>query len=283
STGRDIKFDLNRTEGFRNFCNKIWNASRYVLMNTEEKGIAFNQAQQDAIRAANQFSLADRWILSRFQRTVQQVHEQMASYRFDLVSQAVYDFFWNEYCDWYLELSKPVLWDESASPAQKNATRWTLLSVLEQSLRLAHPLMPFITEEIWLKAAPMLGISSDSIMLQAWPEQVPNASNAEVEAEITWLQGLITAIRNIRGELNVSPAKTIPVLLNKAGEQDRAWLDQNRQALRKLAKLDSIECLEPGASVPPAAMQLSGALEILVPLAGLVDVKAETARLAKEI
>src|SRR5690606_5970812 len=145
------------------------------------------------------------------------------------------------------------------------------------------PLMPFITEEIWLKAAAMLGITSDSIMLQAWPEQVASAADAGMEAEIAWLQGLITAIRNIRGELNVSPAKTIPVLLNKAGVQDRAWLEQNQQTLRKLARLESLECLEPGASVPPAAMQLSGALEILVPLAGLVDVKAETARLGKEI
>jgi len=276
STGRDINFDMGRMEGYRNFCNKIWNAARYVFMQTE--------ACVPTLPAdITHYSRADLWIQSRFQAALKNVEESMAQYRFDLVSQAVYEFFWNEYCDWYLELSKPVLWDENASAEHKNATRYTLLSVLEQSLRLAHPLIPFITEEIWQKAAPMLGINDETIMLQAWPELFATSSDTAVEAEIDWLQKVILAIRNIRGELNISPAKAITVLLHKGKVTDRCYLDTNRQTLQKLAKLDSIDWLDPGTVVPPAAMQLAGELEILVPLAGLIDVKAETVRLGKEI
>ncbi|HHX83064.1 MAG TPA: valine--tRNA ligase [Pseudomonadaceae bacterium] len=276
STGRDINFDMGRMEGYRNFCNKIWNAARYVFMQTETD-------VPTRPSAAAHYSRADLWIQSRFQTALAKVDEQVAQYRFDLVSQAVYDFFWNEYCDWYLELSKPVLWDEKASAEQKNATRYTLLSVLEQSLRLAHPLMPFITEEIWLKAAPLLGIEGESIMLQAWPQADGSQQDSQVEAEIAWLQGVILAVRNIRGELNISPAKAIPLLLAKTSAQDLAWLESNRQTLQKLAKLESIVCLQADEELPPAAMQLSGELEILVPLAGLIDVKAESARLNKEV
>jgi valyl-tRNA synthetase len=276
STGRDINFDLGRMEGYRNFCNKIWNAARYVFMNTESEPLTKPAHEGD-------YSLADLWIQSRFQAALVKVRDNMAAYRLDLVSQAVYDFFWNEYCDWYLELSKPVLWDDKASAAQKNATRYTLLSVLEQSLRLAHPLIPFITEEIWQKAAPLLGIKGDSIMLQAYPELDANAQRPAVEAEIAWLQRAILALRNIRGELNISPAKAIPVLLGKGNAQDRLLLDANRQALGKLAKLDSLRWLEANETAPAAAMQLAGDMEILVPLEGLIDLSSERARLQKEL
>ena len=286
STGRDIKFDLNRTEGFRNFCNKIWNASRYVLMNTEEKGIAFDQAQQDAIRAADQFSLADRWITSRFQRTVQQVHEQMAAYRFDLVSQAIYDFFWNEYCDWYVELSKPVLWDDENHPEQARSARLTLLSILEGSLRLAHPLMPFITEEIWQRIAPLLDRkpSQDaSLMNQAYPQVDAALIDEAAETDIDWVKGIIIGVRNIRGEMDIAPGKAIPVLLRNGSAEDQRRLQENRLFLIKLAKLADIRWLDAGEEPPMAATQLYGEIEILVPLAGLIDKAAEAARLEKEI
>jgi valyl-tRNA synthetase len=274
STGRDINFDLGRMEGYRNFCNKIWNAARYVFMNTEAHAVSKPADEGD-------YSRPDLWIQSRFQQALKAVNAGITAYRFDLVSQAIYDFFWNEYCDWYLELSKPVLWDANASPAQQNATRYTLLNILEQSLRMAHPLMPFITEEIWLKAAPMLGIRGKTIMLQPYPAEDDAVIAGDVDAEIEWLKHVIIAIRNIRGELNISPAKVIPVLFDKGSDNDRVLLTRHQQSLQKLAKLESIIWLQTEA--PPAAMQLAGNMEILVPLAGLIDVKAEQARLQKEI
>ncbi len=287
STGRDIKFDLNRMEGFRNFCNKIWNASRYVLMNTEEKGIVFHTAKQEALREQNYFSLADRWIMSRFQRTVAQVHEHMAQYRFDLMSQAIYDFFWNEYCDWYLELSKPVLWDEENHPDHAQTTRLTLLSVLEASLRLSHPLMPFITEEIWQRVSPLLDMRGNdeekSLMMQSYPQVDSALIDEQAEADIDWVKGIIVGIRNIRGEMDISPGKAIPVLLRNGSQDDQRRLDENRLFLTKLAKLKDITFLAATDEAPMSATQLHGDVEILVPLAGLIDKEAEAARLEKEI
>ena len=276
STGRDINFDMGRIEGFRNFCNKIWNAARYVLMNTEEQGCSKPENDAD-------YSQADRWIQSRFQSTLKAVHESMAAYRLDLVSQAIYDFFWNEYCDWYLELSKPVLWDEEASEAQKNATRYTLLNILEQSLRLAHPFLPFITEEIWHKVASLLKISGEIIMLQPYPETDDSVINAEVDMEIDWVKGVIEAVRNIRGEMNISPARAIPVLLSKGSNQDKSIFGSSRQFLIKLAKLDSIDWLDDPTQAPLVSTQLVGTMEVLVPMADLIDVSAEKERLSKEI
>ncbi len=250
STGRDINFDMGRMEGFRNFCNKIWNASRYVFMNTEE------QIPTKPEKVEN-YSQADLWIQSCFQKTLQKVELGMETYRFDLVSQAIYDFFWNEYCDWYLELSKPVLWDDKASEEQKNATRFTLLNVLEQSLRLAHPFLPFITEEIWQKVAPMLNIQGKSIMLQPYPAQESSVIDTGVDAEIEWVKGVIIAIRNIRGEMNISPAKAIPVILNKGKKTDQQYLESNSQFLSKLAKLESISWLENPDDAPLASTQAS--------------------------
>jgi valyl-tRNA synthetase len=287
STGRDIKFDLNRMEGYRNFCNKIWNASRYVLMNTEEKGIIFHQGKQEALRKQNYFSLADRWIMSRFQRTVQQLHEHMAVYRFDLLSQTLYDFFWNEYCDWYLELSKPVLWDEENHPDHAQTTRLTLLSVLESSLRLCHPLMPYITEEIWQRVSPLLDLRTEgedkSLMMQSYPMQDASLIDEQAEADIDWVKGIILGIRNIRGEMDIAPGKAIPVLLRNGSSEDHRRLEENRLFLIKLAKMADIRFLESDETAPMCATQLHGNIEILVPLAGLIDKAAEAARLEKEI
>jgi len=277
STGRDIIFDLGRIEGYRNFCNKIWNASRYVLMNSEQKTL-----DHDAIRE-QRLTVADRWILSRLNQAVAEVHQGMAGYRFDLVSQAIHSFFWDEFCDWYLELSKPVLWDEEENPAQAQATRMVLLTVLEQSLRLLHPFMPFISEEIWQRIAPLLGVEGATVMLQPYPLAEATARDEQAEAEVTWLKGVIVAIRNIRGEMDISPARAIPVLLRNGSDDDRALLQRNQAYLTRLAKLESIQWLEAEAQPPAAATQLLGEMEILVPLAGLIDVAAEVTRLEKEI
>ena len=285
STGRDIKFDLGRMEGFRNFGNKIWNASRYVIMNTEEKGVQFTAADVASLKDDKHLSLADRWILSRLQQTIGQVHEHMANYRFDLMSQVIYDFFWNEYCDWYVELSKPVLWDADNQPEKARAARLTLLTVLETSLRMLHPLMPFITEEIWQKVATLLDMdtATTSIMLQAYPQADQSLINTAAEADIDWVKGVIVGVRNIRGEMNIAPGKTFPALLNKVTAEDERRLNENLQFLLKLSKLSSLTVLKEGDAVPVSATQLYQDMEILVPLADLIDKNAELARLEKEI
>ncbi len=230
-----------------------------------------------------ELSLADRWIIGRLQETITAVDKGVAAYRFDLVSQALYEFIWNEYCDWYLELSKPVLWDDQAPDAAKRGTRRTLVTVLEAFLRLLHPLMPFITEEIWQTAAPLAGKSGDTIMLQPLPHAdvalVDHAANGDIE----WLKAVIVGIRNIRGEMNVPPGREIPVYLRNGDSTDEARLAQNSQYLKKLAKLERIEWLRAGDEAPVAATALAGDLEILVPMAGLIDTSAEVARLEKEI
>jgi len=276
STGRDIKFDLGRTEGFRNFCNKIWNAARYVLMNSEGKIIPAELSLEHC-------SIADRWIISRFNQTSAQVAEGMENYRFDLVSQALHEFIWNEYCDWYVELSKPVLWDEEANPKTAQTTRLVLLSTLEKSLRLLHPFMPYITEEIWQKVAPLVSNTGESIMTQAYPGPNLDSSDKEAEDHIEWLKGVILAIRNIRGEMDISPAKSINVILRNGSPQDQKKLEDYRPYLQKLAKLKTIVWLAEGQEAPAAATQLFKELEILVPLAGLIDVEVEITRLSKEI
>ena len=277
STGRDIRFDIGRIEGFRNFCNKIWNAARYVLMNCEGQDCGF------AGDATVEFSLADRWISGKLLATTAEVHKGIANYRFDLVSQALYEFVWNEYCDWYLELSKPVLWDDSGSEAAKRGTRQTLITVLEQTLRLLHPLMPFITEEIWQTVAPIAGKTGPTIMLQPYPEAGEKGVDSAVNADIEWLKGVILGVRNIRGEMNIPPGKALPILLRNGDQRDRQRLTDNAQYLRKLAKLESAEWLEAADEAPVAATALVGELEILVPMAGLIDRDAELARLSREI
>jgi len=276
STGRDIKFDMGRVEGFRNFCNKIWNAARYVLMNTEGKDCGVNNEPVE-------LTLADRWIISRLQHAEQEVTRMLEQFRFDLAAQAIYEFIWNEYCDWYLELSKPVLWDESAPAERQRGTRRTLVRVLEAALRLAHPFMPFITEEIWQRVAPLAGKQGDTIMLQPYPEADASSVDQQALADIEWLQGVIIGVRNIRGEMDISPAKPIPVLFRNGNAEDKRRLEENSRFLKTLAKLESIQWLEAGDEAPPAATQLAAGMEILVPMAGLIDKDAEIARLSKEI
>ena len=277
STGRDIKFDIGRIEGYRNFCNKIWNAARYVLMNCENEDCG---TQNDS---TVELSLADRWIISKVQETTEEVTRAVSNYRFDMASQALYEFIWNEYCDWYLELSKSVLWDDDASHEAKRGTRQTLIRVLEIWLRMLHPMMPFITEEIWQSVGPLAGKLGPTIMLQPYPE--PNEHDIDLRAneDIEWLKVVIEGVRNIRGEMNIPPGKELSVLLRKGDENDRLRLSKNSQYLRKLAKISHIDWLAADDAVPLAATALAGELEILVPMAGLIDKDAEINRLNREI
>ena len=277
STGRDINFDVGRIEGFRNFCNKIWNAARYVLMNCEDQDCGQNSTSD------YELSLADRWIISRLQQAESTVAEAIANYRFDLASQAIYEFIWSEYCGWYLELSKPVLWDDNASPALKKGTRRTLIRVLETTLRMAHPLMPFITEEIWQQIKVLAGAEGDTIMLQPYPEADHNLIDNEAISDIEWLKSVIVGIRNIRGEINIPPGKMLPVYFNNGSKEDQRRLDANHQFLAKLAHLESITWLKPEEEAPMSATALVGDMEILVPMAGLIDKEAEITRLNKEV
>ncbi len=277
STGRDIKFDMGRVEGYRNFCNKLWNATRYVLMNTEEHDCGQDGSED------YELSLADRWIISRLQEAEKAVTLALDTYRLDLATQALYEFFWNEYCDWYLELSKPILWDDNASVAQKKGTRRTLIRVLETTLRLAHPLIPFITEEIWQRIKPLAGAGGDTIMLASYPVADDSKIDAGSVADIEWLKAVIMGVRNIRGEMNISPGKSIPLYLQHGDSEDRRRLQDNRRFLSKLATLEDIVWLDPDDEAPVSATALAGQLELLVPMAGLIDQDAELARLEKEV
>ena len=277
STGRDINFDVGRIEGFRYFCNKLWNASNYVLMNTEGQDCGQDGSDDYTL------SLADRWIVSRLQEAEKAVREGMETYRLDLASQALYDFIWKDYCDWYLELTKPVLWDDNASTQLKKGTRRTLIRVLETTLRLAHPLMPFITEEIWQRVKPLAGVEGETIMLAQYPTPDDAKIDNQAVADIEWLKGVILGVRTIRGEMNISPAKQLEVFITNADANDQRCLTENNQFLTKLASLESAVYVADASTLPPTATSLVGSLEVHVPMAGNIDKDAELARLDKEI
>ena len=274
STGRDIRFDMARTEGYRNFCNKLWNAARYVLMNTEEHDNGLSDAPCT-------YTQVDHWIISRLNQVTTTTCHAIDNYRFDLAAQALYEFTWNEYCDWYLELVKISL--QSDDEALQRGTRKTLLTVLETLLRLAHPLMPFITEEIWQRVAPLAGIHADTIMLQAYPIADESLINESAVTEINWVMSFILGVRRIRGEMNIAPGKPLPVLLQNGSVNDQAFLNKNRVYLQKIGRLESITWLDNEESTPESAIALVGEMKILIPMAGLIDKDAELARLEKEI
>ena len=278
SNGRDINFDMGRIEGYRNFCNKIWNAARYVLMHTEEKDCGQSGG-------AMELTAADRWILSRLQETTKTAEAAIKGYRLDHMANAIYDFSWNEYCDWYLELSKTVLFDDNASEEIKRGTRHTLVHVLETILRLAHPTMPYITEEIWQRIAPLAGIDvtdTASIMLQAYPEYNEAKFDKASIDEVEWIKNFIIGIRQIRSGMDIKPSKELPVLLQNGSDADKVLFETHENYLKKLAKLESITWLSAGDDAPESATALVGKMKLLIPMAGLIDKDAELKRLNKE-
>ena len=277
STSRDINFDMGRVEGYRNFCNKIWNASRFVLMNTET---------EDTGRDGGELvlSLADKWIWAQFQQTLVEFEKAISEYRFDIAAQTVYEFTWNQFCDWYLELTKPVLNNDEATEAEKRGTRHTLINVLESLLRLLHPLMPFITETIWERVAPLSALEfkdGDSIMVQPFPSVDAAKQDEQVLSDIEWVKRFIVGIRNIRGEMDIAPSKPLPSLLRNVSSEDERRLSISRTFIDRLARLESVTVLKAGEEAPASAAALVGEMEILIPMAGLIDKEAELARIAK--
>ncbi len=282
TTGRDVVLTMERIEGYRNFCNKLWNAARYVLMNTEG---------QDCGQSGGEAELnnADHWIISRLQETERSVCNAMEAYRFDHMAQAIYEFTWNEYCDWYLELSKPVLTNPDSSTEAQRGTRQTLIHVLEALLRLAHPLLPFITEEIWQRIAPLAGVtannrpSTDTIMLQPYPQADDTLIDPVAMEEIDWVKNFILGVRKIRSSMDIKPGKLLPVLLQNGSEGDKNRLEDNLHYLKTLGRIESVEWLSTKDEAPESATALVGEMKILIPMAGLIDKEAEEARLNKEI
>ena len=276
STGRDINFDLGRIEGYRNFCNKLWNAARYVLMNTEGKDCG--QHDGDVLLSA-----ADRWIVSLLQQTEQEVVKGIESYRFDLAAQAIYTFIWDEYCDWYLELSKPVLTNPESTDAALRGTRKTLVQVMETVLRLIHPLTPYISEEIWQRMAPLAGVEGDTIMRQPYPEADTGKIDPDAISEIGWIKGFIIGVRKIRSGMNIDPRKMLPVLLQGGSPEDKERLDNNLHYLTSVGRIESATWLNDDDEAPESSTALVNNMKLLIPLAGLIDKEAEAARLAKEL
>jgi valyl-tRNA synthetase len=290
--GRDIKFDLGRVDGYRNFCNKLWNAARYVLMNTEGQECAAHGrasvAEGRTPEATGQsgerlLNAADRWILSRLEQVTAEVETAFRDYRFDLAAQALYGFTWNEYCDWYLELSKAVLTDTNADPAALRGTRHTLVNVLETLLRLLHPLMPFITEEIWQRVAPLAGKAGATVTREPYPRADAARVDAAAIGEMQWVMAVITGVRSIRSARDIAPSRALPVLLAEGSEADRACLERNRHYLAALVRAESLTWLEAGEPAPESAMELVGRMKVLVPLGAFIDKQDELARLKREI
>jgi valyl-tRNA synthetase len=275
STGRDINFDLKRIEGYRNFCNKLWNAARYVLINTEAEDCGQQGGEIE-------LSGADRWIVSLLQTTTQQVIDNTRHYRLDLTAQGIYSFIWDEYCDWYLELSKPVLNNPDASEAARRGTRQTLVRVLETVLRLAHPIVPFISEEIWQRVAPLAGVKGETITHQRYPQSDDSLLDQAAMDEMEWVKQFVLGVRKIRSGMNIDPRKPLPALLQNGSEQDRQRLQANRHYVESLARVASIQWLQ-HQDAPESATALIGDMKLLIPMAGLIDKEAEQTRLNKDL
>ena len=288
SQGRDLAFDLKRIEGYRNFCNKLWNAAKFISGHVD--------CSED-LAGESRDSPADRWIRSIARPLAATAHAALANFRFDLYANAVYEFAWHEYCDWYVELTKPVLFDAAAHPAEARAAKKTLLEMLEFLLRVAHPIVPFITETLWRQIAPLTGASGDTIMRARFPSADDQPADPAAEAAIEWLKSVVAAIRNLRGELKVAPGTVVELLLDGGGEADRRWLRETGALLARLAKVGTVRWLGDDEEPPPAAVQIvggasagavfgdaaSGLLKVMVPMAGLIDAGAERTRLDKAI
>ena len=274
STGRDINWDMKRLEGYRNFCNKLWNASRFVLMNTEGQDCGFNGGEMT-------LSLADRWILAEFNQTIKAYREALDSFRFDIAAGILYEFTWNQFCDWYLELTKPVM--NGGTEAELRGTRHTLVTVLEGLLRLAHPIIPFITETIWQRVKVLCGITADTIMLQPFPQYDASQVDEAALADTEWLKQAIVAVRNIRAEMNIAPGKPLELLLRGCSADAERRVNENRGFLQTLARLESITVLPADDKGPVSVTKIVDGAELLIPMAGLINKEDELARLAKEV
>jgi valyl-tRNA synthetase len=267
---RDLRFDMTRVEEYRNFCNKLWNAARFVLMNAESQEIRAESAG---------LSLADRWIRSRLKVMLTRIESGFAEYRLDMVANALYEFTWHEYCDWYLEFSKAVLQSDSALPSAKAGARFTLITTLEALLRALHPIAPFISEEIWQRVRPIVGAVGDSIMQTQFPPAASMSADSDAEAQMRWVMDFILGIRQIRGEMDIPPSRKLPVILQNAGVEDLEYLKRNEHYLTRLAGIEAPRALE--GEAPISAVALLGSMEILVPMAGLIEPDAELERLSK--
>ncbi|EQA5334534.1 TPA: valine--tRNA ligase [Proteus mirabilis] len=274
STGRDINWDMKRLSGYRNFCNKLWNASRFVLMNTEDQDCGYQGGEMT-------FSLADRWILAEFNNTIKAYREALDNYRFDIAAGILYEFTWNQFCDWYLELSKPAV--HKGNDAQKRAARHTLIEVLEGLLRLAHPIIPFITETIWQRVKEVKGIEGETIMLQAFPEFDASLVDEQALNDLEWIKEVIVAVRNIRAEMNIAPGKPLDVILRGADETAKRRVSDNIGFLKAMGRLADIRPLAEGEVAPLSVTKLVSGAELLIPMAGFIDKDAELARLDKEL
>ncbi|MCF6775025.1 valine--tRNA ligase [Thiotrichales bacterium 19X7-9] len=275
STSRDINFNVNRMEGYRNFCNKLWNAARFVMMNVESKTIAKKNT-------AMKLGICERWIWHKFNEVVAEAHRHIAQYRFDLLAQVLYEFIWNQYCDWYVELAKTSLNSDSVTEKDKESIRYTLVYILEQSLRLLHPVIPFITEEIWQQFKPLTEIVSGNLIQQKYPYYQNELVDEDADKVIHWLKRVVTEIRTIRAQMNVKPSKSISLVFKGASEMDKAYAEINEYLIKSLAKIDNIHFAETDEEIEASASGLVGKLELHIPLAGLIDVKAETDRLMNE-
>lgn len=275
STRCDINFEMSRIQGYRNFCNKIWNAARFVIMNTKGKNLNSKKPLT--------YNIVDRWIQSCLQQAIKEARKALDHYRFDLLAQILYEFVWNEYCDWYVEFAKCVLYNKNIKPSQQRGTQITLLEILESLLRLLHPLMPFITEEIWHTVAPLVDKNGNSIMIEPYPECNKSKLDKEANTEIEWLKNLITVIRTLRAEMNLSPAKSITVIFNKGEDSDKKRLQNTEQYIKSLGKITQWQWANTNEPLPLSTTDIIGNLEIHVPLAGLILKDIELTRLKKEI
>lgn len=274
STGRDISWDMKRLDGYRNFCNKLWNASRFVIINMPEIALLSAPDMQH-------YSLPDRWILHEFNQTIRAFKDAIEQFRFDIATQILYDFTWNQFCDWYLELTKPIL--NGDNELQKQATRYTLIHTLESLLRLAHPIIPFITETIWQQLKPFVGITADTIMLQPVPTEHPTRQDDHAKHDIEWIKSVIVAVRNIRAEMNISPNKALELIIKDGDDTVTRIMNENTLLIQSLAKLKSIKHIGANEETALSVTKLVKGAELLVPMAELIDKHAEIERLTKEI
>ena len=272
--GRDIRFDIGRIDGYRNFCNKIWNATRFVLMNIESQKIDINNNKKT-------FGLTERWITSQLSKTLNATQEGIKTYRFDLASQALYEFVWNEYCDWYLEFSKSTLNDKAKSEEEKRGTLYTLVYVLEALVRSLHPFMPFITEELWHRVAPILDKNSETIMLESYPSESEFKKDEKADQEIEWIKSFIMGIRRIRSERDIPPGKELIVSTKGGTKKELEWLNKNELVIKMLGKIEKIVPTQD--EVSDAALALAGEMTLLVPLADLINPQDEYNRICKMI